>query len=161
MKCLHRDKENSRNTDKHLYYFFQCDCGQIVSKRSDNKTEYCNQSGCTFSKRIRHGKSKSSLYSTWEGINQRVSNPNATGAHTYHGRGITICTEWKDFTVFEKWALSNGWEQGLTIDRIDITGNYEPDNCRWISRKTNVLLQHKDGHGTSKPVYLSNNNGLT
>ena len=160
MKRLERDKLHPSNTDKHLYYFFECKCGQIVSKRGDNKTEFCNQPGCNFSKRIKHGKSDSDLYCVWEGIKQRTLNPNANGAHTYHGKGITICEEWKSFIPFEQWAIANGYKKGLTIDRKDILGHYEPSNCQWISRTDNTLLQHKDGHGTSVPVSCTYRNGL-
>ena len=55
----------------------------------------------------------------------------------YAGRGITVCDQWRKFSEFEKWALSNGWKRGLQIDRIDNDGNYEPSNCRFVTSKEN------------------------
>ena len=152
MKRIKRDIIHKSNTNKHYYWWYECKCGQLKSRRSDNKAEYCNMPGCKYSNRIRHGKSNSPLYCIWEGIKQRLFNPNAKSASTYNGKGITMCTDWLQYIPFEKWALLNGYKQGLTIDRINIDGNYTPDNCQWITRSENTLLQHKDGHGTAKAI---------
>ena len=141
---------------------FKCKCGRTVEKRSDSKSEYCCIPGCEFSRNHKTGKSnkKNRLYRLWEGIRSRV-----LGSHhsniTYKKRGIDICNQWKyNFKAFEEWALSNGYKDDLTIDRIDIDGNYEPSNCRWITRKDNTRNQHIDGHSTSVKVTIENGTEL-
>lgn len=76
------------------------------------------------------------LYETWLNIKARCFNLNNPRFSNYGGRGIIVCDEWKnDFLSFKNWALHNGFSNVLTLDRIDVNGNYEPGNCRWISNK--------------------------
>jgi hypothetical protein len=75
------------------------------------------------------------LYKCWKNIKQRCNNPNKPNYKYYGGKGIKVCKEWENFFVFEKWALENGYEEHLTIDRIDTNKNYEPSNCRWATLK--------------------------
>ena len=83
----------------------------------------------------RHGLCTHPLNTMWCGIKERCLNQNADNFKWYGGRGITICDEWKEFLPFYEWAINNGWQPGLTIDRIDVNKSYEPDNCRFIPMK--------------------------
>ena len=66
----------------------------------------------------------------------RCYNPNSDSYAFYGSRGIRVCDEWLDYSVFEQWAIANGYEDTLTIDRIDFNAGYNPDNCRWVSVET-------------------------
>lgn len=69
-------------------------------------------------------------------MKQRCNNPNNKKYKDYGGRGITVCTEWENsFEAFYDWAMESGYDDGLSIDRIDVNGNYEPSNCRWATMK--------------------------
>ncbi len=84
-----------------------------------------------------HGSSRNKLYKVWNSMKQRILNPNSNRYKDYGGRGITICNEWLEFIPFRDWALSNGYQKGLQINRINNDGNYEPNNCNWITNKEN------------------------
>lgn len=89
---------------------------------------------------IKHGLRNHALYRVWTRMKNRCYNTNARNYKDYGGRGITICEEWKDdFKTFYDWATNNGWKSKLTIDRIDVNGNYEPSNCRFENK---TIQQH-------------------
>ncbi len=83
---------------------------------------------------ITHGGSKTRLYSIWKQMRTRCRNKNNPTYRYYGARGISICPEWNDFSIFREWALNNGYSENLTIERVDNNKNYEPNNCTWIPR---------------------------
>ncbi len=77
------------------------------------------------------------LYNLWITMIHRCEDAKREKYKDYGGRGITVCEEWHDASAFMDWAFANGYEEGLQIDRIDVDGNYEPNNCRWVTPKEN------------------------
>jgi hypothetical protein len=84
---------------------------------------------------LKHGMRHTRIYNIWRAMRQRCSNPKCINYKNYGGKGVQVCTEWEDFQTFYDWAMLNGYAEYLTIDRVDVNGNYEPSNCRWVSYK--------------------------
>lgn len=94
---------------------------------------------------------KHPLYSVWRGLKSRCYNPNCKEYYLYGERGIKVCIEWlNNSSVFYKWAIKAGWEKGLQIDRIDVNGDYDPCNCRFVTpavncrnKRNNIFLEYE------------------
>lgn len=117
-----------------------CQCGAEVAVRTSSlRAGNTNSCGCLKNDSIRaistiHGLSSWRIYKIWTGMKSRCSNPNNSHFSNYGGRGIAVCQEWGSFEAFYDWALTNGYQDDLTIERLDVNKNYEPVNCAWIPK---------------------------
>lgn len=138
-----------------------CDCGSTAVKTGwslmRNKVSGC--SDC-FSERMsvnatKHGGAKDGktrLFNIWQGMRKRCRNKNVKSAVDYILRGISVCQEWEDFSIFRDWANSNGYTDELTIERDDVNGNYEPSNCMWIPKSE----QQRNTRSTRRINFMGN-----
>lgn len=156
-------KLSSKRSGRKTYWLCKCDCGREKTVRTDilknGSTLSC---GCLKKEqdkvnllsgqgRVKHGYSKTRLYHIWRSMHNRCNNSKDKRFERYGSRGISICSDWDDINNFVQWALENGYADNLSIDRINVNGNYEPDNCRWANisvqanNKTNNVLINYDG----------------
>lgn len=159
-------------TNRHNIWECQCDCGNtafvLSTELINGHTKSC---GCLMKETVSrmmstHGLSDSRLYTVWCGVVARCENPAHKSYKNYGGRGIKICSEWRnDFTAFHDWALANGYDENAprgqcTIDRIDVNGDYEPNNCRWVTQAEQMKNTRPRKRGYKRGHYKKRSNCL-
>lgn len=123
-----------------------CDCGNVTQVSAGHlKSNHTTSCGCYCKEQTKqalttHGLTGARLHRIWFAMKARCYNRNLPAYKNYGERGIKVCDEWlNDFSAFYQWAMSNGYNDNLSIDRIDVNRDYEPDNCRWATRKEQSL----------------------
>lgn len=164
------EKTDKRDITGGVVWKCKCDCGNITFTTSHSlTTSHCRSCGCykiDFNREqgktnfTKHGMKHTRLYNTWCNIKQRCYGIDCKNYKNYGARGIKVCDEWlNDFMCFYNWAMDNGYNNELTIDRVDVNGNYEPSNCRWATmteqannKTTNHYVLYKGAKMTVKQL---------
>lgn len=150
-------KNMGKNENRKYFWLCKCECGKEIIVKGDNlKNGHSKSCGCYKLERLKkrsitHDLSKHRLFKIFYGIKSRCYNKKDYHYKWYGSKGIKIYDEWlNDFKNFYDWAMANGYEEHLTIDRINNIGNYEPSNCRWVTMKeqcrnrtSNVYIEYK------------------
>lgn len=124
-----------------VYWNCICDCGAKTIVKGSNllsgrtKSCGCYQKDAAKEFMTKHGQTDSRLHNIWIQMRSRCDKPFNQAYGAYGGRGISVCAEWQSFDNFFNWSIKNGYAEDLSIDRVDVNGNYEPGNCRWATRK--------------------------
>lgn len=151
--------DKNRPSKHDTFWICRCDCGNEKSVTTGHLTSGTVKScGCLRKEQaierfksasvdnIRHGEATTPLYAVWHSMIQRCENPNSFAFRWYGAKGVNVCKEWHDYRLFSTWAKENGYSdepsltrsQRLSIDRIDSSGDYCPENCRWITVSENT-----------------------
>lgn len=138
--------EDGFKKDNDIWCKVLCDCGNIkFIRKSSIKNNNSRSCGCIHSIELsdrnkKHLLSKTKIYKIYHAMKKRCYDKNDNEYKNYGERGISICNEWlNDFMIFYNWSIQNGYTEGLSIDRIDVNGNYNPNNCRWIEKSIQQL----------------------
>lgn len=130
---------DDKNVSRRLAYHCQCDCGTVKLNVAanliygDTKSCGCYRAEMAKKQFLKHGEKRTRLYNRWSAMIDRCENPNNKRFDHYGGRGISICKEWRrNFLDFKNWALTNGYGDKLSLERINVNGDYTPENCTWI-----------------------------
>lgn len=155
-----------QSTQKKRYGLYLCECGKEFEAPTQKiKSKAQVSCGCYKKSRLgvlgsTHKESKDELYSRWASMKNRCYCKKAASYLRYGGSGIKVCEEWKNnYILFSKWAKLNGYKLGLSLDRINPHGNYEPSNCRWIPKEAQAqnIKNKKSGTSIYKGVVMMKN----
>ena len=129
-----------------IYCYVECDCGnKFYVRKSCIKNKNTRSCGCIHREQLinrntSHMMSNSRIYIVYRGIMGRCYNKSNTGYVNYGKIGVIMCDEWiKSFDVFYEWAINNGYSDGMSIERVNVNGNYCPENCTWIPKNEQAL----------------------
>jgi hypothetical protein len=141
----------------HSYISCMCDCGNYrechVARLNNGTVKSCGCDNKCGYVRTFHGHSDERIYNIWRGIKNRCMNPKCSEYKNYGGRGIGLSLDFNDFKNFYDWAMSSGYDDTLEIDRINVNGNYEKENLRWVTHQQNQFNKRGCTSKTQSSIY--------